>query len=325
MGGVALAPRASVMEYTTLGRTGLRVSVAGLGCGGPSRLGIATGGSEDNAVAVVQAAMDHGINLLDTAEAYGTEPFVGRAIAGRRDDVVIATKAWWQNREGGLRSENGIERALNASLSSLGTDHVDVYFLHGVTLDVYREVADRFVPVLERFRDEGKVRYIGVTEHFGSDTTHEMLAEALSSDDWIDVVMVGFSLLNQTARDSVFPLTQQKKVGTLNMFAVRRALSRPDELSKQIASLRNEGVLDGELDPDDPLGFLVRPDGASSVVDAAYRFCRYEPGNDVVLTGTGNVDHLAENVASLVAPPLPAEDVARLREVFARVDSVSGN
>ena len=62
-----------------------------------------------------------------------------------------------------------------------------------------------------------------------------------------------------------------------------------------------------------------------SAVDAAYRFCRDEPGIDVVLTGTGNVEHLKENIASLERPPLPVADANRLREVFARVDSVSGN
>src|SRR5207302_2925840 len=125
----------SVVDFTTLGRTELRVSVAGMGCGGPSRLGMATGKTEDESIAVVRAAMDAGINLLDTGEVYGTEEIVGKAIAGRRDDVVIATKAWWQNRQGALRSRNAVKHALEASLRRLGTDRVEVYFLHGVTPD----------------------------------------------------------------------------------------------------------------------------------------------------------------------------------------------
>ena len=119
------------MDFTTLGRTELRVSVAGMGCGGPSRLGMATGKTEDESIAVVRAAMDAGINLLDTAEVYGTEEIVGKAIAGRRDDVVIATKAWWQNRQGALRSRNAVKHALEASLRRLGTDRVEVYFHPG--------------------------------------------------------------------------------------------------------------------------------------------------------------------------------------------------
>ena len=70
------------MQYTTLGRTGLKVSVAGLGCGGHSRLGQKTGRTEQESIQVVRQALDLGINLIDTAEAYGTESIVGKAIQG---------------------------------------------------------------------------------------------------------------------------------------------------------------------------------------------------------------------------------------------------
>src|SRR5437868_14792564 len=82
------------MEYTTLGRTGLKVSVAGLGCGGFSRLGPGTGKSETDAIAIIRAARDLGVNLFDTAAAYGTEPVLGKALAGiPRDKVAIRTQA----------------------------------------------------------------------------------------------------------------------------------------------------------------------------------------------------------------------------------------
>lgn len=311
------------MDHTQLGRTGLRVGVAGLGCGGPSRLGQSTGASREDSVAVVRAALEEGITLFDTAEAYGTEEIVGEGLDGRRDDVVIATKVVWL-RDRQVISAADLERALEQSLRRLRTDHVDVYFLHGVTSDGYEEARDKLVPVLEGLRDAGKLRFMGVTEYFGGDTRHRMLERALR-DDWIDVVMLGFSLLNQSARSPVLELTREKDVGTLNMFAVRRALSRPDQLRAVVADLADKGLLDGELDPEDPLGFLVHEGGAESVVDAAYRFCRHEPGIDVVLTGTGNVDHLRQNVASLLRPPLPGPDASRLRDVFARVDAVSGN
>src|SRR5580658_7119924 len=81
-----------IMEYTTLGRTGLRVSVAGLGTGGFSRIGI--GQSEDHAIGIIRQALDLGVNLIDTAAVYGTEHVVGRALHGvARDSVVVCTKA----------------------------------------------------------------------------------------------------------------------------------------------------------------------------------------------------------------------------------------
>lgn len=311
------------MEFTALGRTGLEVSVAGLGCGGPSRLGRSAGRTEDESIAVVHTALDLGINVLDTSQAYGTEEIVGKAIAGRRDDVVLATKVVWI-RDGALATAEQIQTSLEGSLRRLGTDHLDIYFLHGVTPDGYQPARDTLVPLLQRLREAGKVRFFGVTERFGGDTGHRMLERALQ-DDWLDVVMVGFNVLNPSARDRVFPRTQANGVGTLNMFAVRRALSRPERLRETIADLVSKGLIDADLDAGDPLGFLVHEGGATSMVDAAYRFCRHEPGVDVVLTGTGSVEHLKENVASMLRPPLPTEDADRLRAIFARVDSVSGN
>src|SRR5262249_49341052 len=84
----------SHMHYTTLGSTGLKVSVAGLGCGGNSRIGLGTGLSEAQSVALVREALDLGVNFLDTAASYGTEQVIGKAIRGRpRAAVVISTKS----------------------------------------------------------------------------------------------------------------------------------------------------------------------------------------------------------------------------------------
>jgi hypothetical protein len=113
----------------------------------------------------------------------------------------------------------------------------------------------------------------------------------------------------------------------LVMFAVRRALADPKLCRAVVADLVAEGEVDPTLiaDEDDPLGFLVHPGGASSVVDAAYRFARHEPGCDVVLTGTGSAAHLEQNVRSILAGPLPERDLERLHAMFGTVDSVSAN
>ena len=310
------------MDVITLGRTDIRCSPVGLGAGGPSRLGQTAGHSADQSAAVVKRALELGVTLIDTSELYGTEEIVGSAIAGRRDEVVICTKGY-PKRESRLKRPDELLRALDRSLGRLGTDHADVYFLHALDAEDYDEAVETLVPALHEARDAGKVRAIGVTEQFGADTGHRMLSKA-AVDGVFDVVMVGFNLLNPSARDRVFPHTQANGVGTLIMFAVRRALSDPDKLRSTIASLVDDGIIAPDaIDLDDPLGFLR--DCASSVTEAAYRFCRHEPGADVILTGTGNVAHLEENVAALSGPPLPDEVQAHLRDIFGAVDTVSAN
>jgi L-galactose dehydrogenase len=310
------------MDYTTLGRTGLQVSVMGVGCGGPSRVGQSTGRSEDESVKVIRAALDAGVNFIDTSEAYRTEGIVGRAIAGLdRSSLVLSTK----KRTGEGITPQETQESLEASLKRLGTDYVDVYHLHGVGLDEYEYLLAEIVPTLKRLRDQGKVRYIGVTERFGADPEHAMLQRALQDDVW-DVMMVGFNILNQSARWRVFPTTLEKNIGVLIMFAVRRALSRPERLEQTIDELIAAGQLDPqEFDRSDPFGFLVHEGGAVSLQDAAYRFCRDEPGPHVILSGTGNPAHLQANLASFERPPLPEADRRRVEYIFRNIDSVSGN
>src|SRR5262252_248150 len=125
------------MDYVTLGRTELKVSVAGLGCGGFSRLGLGTGRSEADAIGIVHEALGLGINLFDTAAAYGTEAVLGQALRSTpRDRVVICTKAPFQLSSPQSAPEGAVA-ALERSLRALGTDYVDVYQLHGVPPGAY--------------------------------------------------------------------------------------------------------------------------------------------------------------------------------------------
>jgi aryl-alcohol dehydrogenase-like predicted oxidoreductase len=312
------------VDYTTLGRTGLRVSVMGLGGGGHSRLGQSYGNTEEQSIAVVRRALDLGVNFFDTAEAYGTEEIIGKGLSGaRRDEVVISTKkSMWDDEP---LAASDIAPALEASLRRLKTDYVDVYHLHGVSPEQYDHAVSELAPELLRLREQGKLRFVGITEAFASDTGHETLSRAVRDDCW-DVIMVGFNLLNQSARERVLATTIETNIGVLIMFAVRRALSDPENLKEVIEGLRARGVVDRDLVKDEhALDFLVHEGGAESVVEAAYRFCRYEPGVHVVQTGTGKLEHLERNAASLARPPLPAEDVSLLRRMFGGVDDVSGN
>ena len=306
------------MLTTTLGRTGLTVSRMGLGGGGHSRLGTARGASNEEAARIVREAIDLGVNLIDTAEAYGTEEAVGLGIRGLpRESVVLSTKVGLDR-----HPENAAQfrERFHGCLSRLGVAYVDVLHLHGVLPEQYAHARDVLHPAMRELQAEGKLRHLGITEQFIPDPGHRMLAQAVRDDLW-DVVMVGFSLLNPSARARILPTTREKGIGTLDMFAVRHALSDPAALRALVGRLIDEGTIDGAgLDREDPLGF-AGPD----LQDVAYRFCLWEPGIDIVLSGTGDPEHLRRNVRSLSGPPLPDDVQARLRAIFGGVDSVTGN
>jgi len=310
------------MEYTTLGRTGLKVSVAGLGCGGFSRLGLGTGKDEAHAVGIIRAALDLGVNLFDTAAAYGTEPVLGKALAGTpRDKVVICTKAPFGVSNPDSKPERAVA-SLDRSLKELQTDYIDVYQLHGIAPRAYDHALNVLAPALLREKEKGKFRALGITETAPGDPEHQMTQRAAQDGPW-DVAMVAFHMMHQNARRLVFPLTQEHRVGTLLMFAVRNIFSRPERLRTTMRELADDGLVPRALaDDPDPLGFLVHEGGASSIIDAAYRFVRHEPGVDVVLFGTGEQEHLRSNIGSILKPPLPEADRARLAEFFGHLVGV---
>ena len=309
------------MQTTILGRTNLTVSVMGIGGGGHSQLGKRSGKTEDESVAIIHQAFNAGVNFIDTAEGYGTEPIVGKAIKDHdRSKIVISTKKSTRRKE---VTEQTVTESLHNSLQNLGTDYIDIYNLHGVVPQDYDYLVKDIYPVLKRFQEQGKIRFLGVTEMFNEDTDHKMLQMAATDKLW-DVLMVGFNMLNQSARNSVFAKTIENNIGIQVMFAVRKAFSQPDYLCECVSKLIESGQLD-PADLDDvnaPLDFLHQH--ASTITEAAYRFSRDEPGTHVTLSGTGNPDHLKENLAAFDQPALPTDITERLKHIFRNVDSITG-
>ena len=308
------------MEYRPLGKTGLTVSVAGLGCGGNSRLGLGRGASFDDCVAVVRTAMDLGVNLLDTAEAYGTEEIVGAAVRScDRDKLVISTKAIYR---GAGDTGEAVTRRVEASQKRLGLDYVDIFQFHAVRPDAYEHHRDVLAPALVKLKEQGKVRHVGITETGPNDPEQKMLAQATRQAPW-EVVMLAYSLMNQGARSKIFPVTQQRGVGTLLMFVVRNIFSNAAYRQEVFEGLVKQGLLDASiLAKGDPLGFLLAEGGAANITDAAYRYARHQPGVDVVLFGTGNRAHVGDNVRSILRPPLAPPIVERLHALFGHLTGV---
>lgn len=307
------------MDYRPLGKTGLTVSVAGLGCGGNSRLGLGRGASVDDCVSVVRTAVDLGVNFLDTAEAYGTEEIVGAAVRHYdRDKLVISTKALFSTGDTG----ETVTRRVESGLRRLGLDHVDIFHFHAVAPAAYDHHRDVLAPALVRLKEQGKVRHIGITETGPNDPEQRMLARAIEEAPW-EVTMLAYSLMNQGARHRIFPVTQRRGIGTLLMFVVRNIFSNAAYRRDVFAGLVEHGQLDASiLAHGDPLEFMVAGGGAASITDAAYRYARHEQGADVILFGTGNKAHVKDNVASILRPALPPPIVERLHALFGHLTGV---
>ncbi|MDR0937355.1 MAG: aldo/keto reductase [Oscillospiraceae bacterium] len=308
------------MQTTTLGRTGLTVSVAGLGCGGFSRIGITQGLT--HAAGIVRAAFDEGVTFFDTAAVYGTQEAVGAGLAGLpRDKYVLSTKFAYRGPAGLITAEKAGE-SLAESLRFLKTDYIDVFHIHALNAADYGYALDTLLPFLQKAKEQGKIRFLGVTEQFAVDTSHEMFKISLP-DNLFDVIMTGYNILNPSAAKSVLPLAIKNNTGVLNMFAVRSALHNPEQLKIDISRILERGQ-GGENLNENSLEFLTKDGLAQSLTEAAYRFCRHTAGISVTLTGTGNIEHLRENLKAINEAPLPEFALEKLAKLFGNVDCVSG-
>jgi aryl-alcohol dehydrogenase-like predicted oxidoreductase len=307
------------MKQVTLGRTGLRATIAGLGCGGFSRIGIAKYGL-DHAANIVRTAFDEGVNFFDTATVYGTQEAVGNGLNGiPRDQYILSTKLPYND-----KTPEELAEMLDESLRLLKTDYVDIYHLHGVSPKDYEQTRDRLVPAMQKAKEQGKIRFLGITEQFAADTSHQMFQKCLP-DDLFDVIMVGHNFLNPSAGNYVLPTAKEKNVGVLCMFAVREALSKPDVLRRVVQNMLNAGQADPSLvSLEDTLAFLTENGEAASVMEAAYRYCSHTDGLDVILTGTSSAAHLKDNLRSIQLPALSENVLQRLQAMFGNVDCVSG-
>ena len=313
------------MLYRTLGRTGLKVSLLGIGTGGPSNFGQRSGVPEADIHRLVQRALEVGVNIFDTAAGYrDSEAILGRALQGvPRDRYYLATK-FTPERDDEVVTPADVVESVERSLTRLQTDFVEVLQFHGVRPQSYRAVMERLLPTVLKLRDQGKCRWIGITEQYGEDGAHEMLQMALE-DNHFATAMVGYNMLNQSADHVVYPQCLEHNVGVFIMFAVRRVLATADRLEQTIADLQQRGLVAPDAVPDrQPLDWLIHGN-VDSVPSAAYKFTAMHPAVSSVLSGTANLEHFEHNLRALAEPTLPEADYVRLQELFGHIVDPIGN
>lgn len=292
------------MNYRTLGKTGLEVSAMGFG-GAP--LGNQYGNLDDKeAIRAVHVAIDHGINFFDTSPYYGrtlSETRLGKALSGRRDQIILATKGGRFDVAGFDFSYDGIIAMCEASLKRLQTDLLDVYQLHDIEFGDKDQVVNEAIPALRQLKADGKVRFIGVTGF-----PLPLLREMVESQE-LDLTLSysHYNLINRTLNDELVPAVKARGMGLIN------------------ASVTNMGLLTDQ----GPQPWHPASDAARVVVAQAAQYCRergvsiaqlaiqfalQNPMVDVTLLGTRTEAELRQSLPLWGTTPDP--------DLLAAVDAI---
>ncbi|MFG2470508.1 aldo/keto reductase [Streptomyces canus] len=296
------------MQYRTLGRTGVQVSSLALGAMNFGAIGRTT---QDEATAIVDAALEAGINVIDTADMYGdgeSEEMVGKAVAGRRDDIVLATKAGMPI--GNERNHQGSSRRwlvteLDASLRRLGVDHVDLYQIHRWDPNTGDEETLSALTDLQR---AGKIRY------FGSSTfpAHRIVqAQWTAHEHRLSRYVTeqpSYSILQRGIETHVLPVTQEYGLGVLVWSPLASGwLSGAIRAGRDITTHRS-AFLPARFDTTIPANrtrldaverlAAVADEAGLTLIQLALGFATAHPGVTSALIGPRTVDHLHAQLAA---------------------------
>lgn len=312
------------METRTLGRQGLEVSAEGLGCMGMSEFYGSTDDGE--AIATIHRALELGVTLLDTADMYGpftNERLVGQAIAGHRDQVVLATKFGNERREdGSWVGVNGrpeyVRSACEASLRRLGVDYIDLYYQHRV---------DRTVPVEEtvgamaELVSAGKVRYLGLSEAAPETIRRAHVVHPLSA------LQTEYSLWSREPEEGILPTVRELGIGFVAYSPLGRGFlsgrfQSPDDLAADERDFRhNHPRFQGSnFERNRKLVAGLEEIAHEQGVTAAQLALAWvlRQGNDIVpIPGTKRREYLEQNIAAADLA-LNAADLHRLDDLFPR-------
>lgn len=306
------------MKKRKLGSQGLEVSELGLGCMGMSEFYGPV--DEDEALATLHRALDLGVSFLDTADMYGpfkNERLVGRAVQGRRDEVVIATKfGIVRGDDGAFLGINGkpdyLRRACDASLQRLGIDHIDLYYQHRVDPEVPIEET---VGAMSRLVEQGKVRHLGLSEA-GAATLRR--AQAVHP---ITALQTEYSLWSRDPEDQVLAAARELGIGFVAYSPLGRGFltgryAKFDDLPEDDWRRHSPRFQGDNFQKNLELVERIRQIAASKDVTPAQLALAWvlAQGDDIApIPGTTKPTHLEQNVAA-TSIRLDADDLARLDE-----------
>lgn len=323
-----------MISYRRLGNSGLTVSVVGLGCNNLGRPNTATE-SQEGSHAVVHAALDAGITLFDVADVYGREPglsetILGRALGGRRDDVVVATKFGMDMRGangsdfGARGSRRYIVKAAEASLRRLGTDWIDLYQYH--TPDPLTPI-DETLAALDDLVTSGKVRYIGHSNRSGWQIADAEYSARLRGGTRFISAQNHYNLLDRRAELEVLPAARAYGLGVLPYFPLANGLltgkyspgHAPE--GSRLSHTRTSMVDDADWEQLDRFSLFAKDRGLSEV-ELAFSWLAAQPAVSSVIAGATRPEQVRVNAEAVRWVPTPA-DLTELDEIFPPASKVA--
>jgi aryl-alcohol dehydrogenase-like predicted oxidoreductase len=304
------------MRYRTLGRTGIQVSPYALGA---LMFATAMGNAAEDSARIIHKALDAGINVIDTADAYGdSEDVVGEALKGRRDDVVLATKFGRPagrdpNQQGGSR--RWIMTAVENSLRRLQTDHIDLYQLHRP--DPGTDIEETLSALTDLIRS-GKVRAIGASQTPASDIIEAQWVAERRGLARFHTEQPSYSILNRGIEREILPATQRFGMGVLVWGPLGQGLLTGRVRKNQDSDLRRAGML-GHLTDEHRLDVVeqlvpLAAEAGLPMTHLAMAFTVAHPGVTSALLGARTMDQLDGLLAGL--------DVALTDDVLDRIDEI---
>ena len=296
------------MNYRSLGRSVIEVSVVGLGC-------MSLGLDRSKAEGIIRRALDLGVTLFDTADLYDkgvNEELVGETLHGIRDKVVIATKVGNRWRPDGSGwdwdpTEKYILQAVDASLRRLKTDYIDLYQLHGGTMD---DPAEETVRAFERLLKNGTIRAWGISS-IRPNVVRRYAAMAESGAAGLSTEMVQHSLLDRRPEEEILETARRAGFGVLVRGAVAGGLLAGKPPAGKPPADYLELAASEVQDAQDVLRAISGSD--KEVAQTAIRFALSHPAVTAVTAGASSVAQVEANVAAADAPPLSEADRRALR------------
>ena len=323
------------MQLRTFGRTGLKLSVLGFGCGAVG--GLMVRGDHDDQERTVARALAAGVNYFDTAVQYGdgeSEKNLGRILQTLKPaNAVVGTKVRIPPDSYG-RIADTVTASLEASLSRLRRDHVDIFHLHnpitekggGATLNV-RQVLDEVVPAFERLRAQGKTRFLGITAVGDTSALHQVIDASA-----FDSAQVVYNMLNPSAAQPMpanypaqdygrlFDHTAKAGVGVVGIRVLAGGALSGSAERHPIASPPPEPIgsamnYDADIERARRLMPLVKDGFAASLTEAATRFAISHDAMGTILVGIATPEQFDASLAAVEKGPLPNAALARLAEL----------